>query len=368
MLETRPEYTIQEKRVFVWVLAATSAGFVWVMSPFLAPILWASILAVLFMPVNKRLLRHMPRFPTAAALLTLLIAVVAVILPVLLVLSSVVNEAVNLYAQYESGELNVDKYLERIQSAFPVVQSRLDSLGVDLAELREQAGSAISTAVNFLAKRSLNIGQNTLAFLLSAALMLYLAFFLLRDGITILKWLRVAFPLDDRRETLLFKKFSEVTRATVKGNVVVGLVQGSLGGLIFWILGVQPALLWAAMMAVSSLIPAVGTGLIWVPVALYLFAVGSYVQSIVLVLFGVLVIGTVDNILRPILVGRDTKLPDYIVLFSTLGGLAVVGIHGFVVGPLIAALFFTLWHMFILEFNPHESRQVSDQIREQFDE
>jgi predicted PurR-regulated permease PerM len=358
VLETKPEYTIQEKRIFIWVLIAASLAFAWVMSPFLAPILWASVLAVLSRPVYTGLLRLFPKFPNSAAVLTLLIAVLVIVLPVLLVFTSVMNEAAQLYADYEAGKLDVEKYLNSIEEAFPVLQRQAESFGVNLAELREQASSMVGTAANFIAKRSLNIGQNTLSFLLSTGLMLYLAFFLVRDGQKIVFWLKIAFPLDDERETKLFSKFSEVTRATVKGNLVVGLVQGALGGVIFWILGVQPVLLWAALMAVSSLIPAVGTALVWFPVSIYLFAIGDYWQALSLIAFGVLVIGTVDNILRPILVGRDTKLPDYIVLFSTLGGLALFGIHGFVVGPLIAALFFTLWHMFILEFNPHDSRRV----------
>lgn len=364
MLETKPEYTIQEKRIFVWVLIAVSLGFLWVLSPFFAPILWASIITVLSYPVYSRLMRRFPKYPNSLAVLTLFMVVIVVIVPVLLVLTSVLNEAANLYSQYESGKLNIGKYLNQIQTAFPVIQRQAESLGVNLNEIRDQASSGVASAANFLAKHSVNIGQNTLAFFLNSALMLYLAFFLLRDGKRIMFWLKISFPLDDERENQLFGKFSEVTRATVKGNLVVGLVQGGLGGLIFWILGVQPAVLWAALMAVSSLIPAVGTALIWLPVSIYLLAVGHYLQAVSLVLFGVLVIGTVDNILRPILVGRDTKLPDYVVLFSTLGGLAMFGIHGFVVGPLIAALFITLWHMFVIEFNPHGARDEPEVQKE----
>lgn len=365
MLETKPEYTIQEKRIFIWVLVGVSLGFLWVLSPFWTPILWASIVTVLSYPIYSRLLRRFPAYPSSLAVLTLFIVVIAIIVPVLLVLTSVLNEAANLYSQYEAGKLNLGKYLNQIETAFPVIQRQAESLGINLEEMRQQASSGVASAANFLAKHSVNIGQNTLAFLLDTGLMLYLAFFLLRDGPRIVHWLKISFPLDDERENQLFAKFSEVTRATVKGNLVVGLVQGALGGLIFWVLGVQPAVLWAALMAVSSLIPAVGTALIWVPVSIYLLAVGDYLQAATLVAFGVLVIGTVDNILRPILVGRDTKLPDYVVLFSTLGGLVLFGIHGFVVGPLIAALFFTLWHMFIIEFNPHgarEDEEVRDKI------
>jgi len=228
---------------------------------------------------------------------------------------------------------------------------------VSLDTVKQQAGGMLGTVANAVAKHSVTIGQNTFLFLLNTALMLYLAFFLLRDGKAITHWVRVAVPLNDQREDELMNKFSEVTRATVKGNLVVGLVQGSLGALIFWILGIKGVIVWGALMVIASLIPAVGPALIWLPVSIYLFAIGEAGKAIILVAFGVVVIGTADNILRPILVGRDTKLPDYIVLFSTLGGLALVGIHGFVVGPLIAALFFTLWTMFIQDFQPNYSHR-----------
>jgi predicted PurR-regulated permease PerM len=155
--------------------------------------------------------------------------------------------------------------------------------------------------------------------------------------------------MGDARERMLFAKFGEVTRATIKGNLVIAVIQGTLGGLIFWVLGIPGALLWGVVMAVLSLIPAVGPAIVWVPVSLYLFATGDNVKGIVLVAFGAGVIGLVDNILRPILVGRDTKLPDYIVLLSTLGGLGLFGINGFVIGPLVAALFIAFWGIFIRE-------------------
>jgi predicted PurR-regulated permease PerM len=174
---------------------------------------------------------------------------------------------------------------------------------------------------------------------------------MLRDGNKLIELLIRALPLGDARERLLFAKFAEVTRATVKGNMVIAIIQGSLGGLIFWILGIPVALLWGVAMAIVSLIPAVGPALIWLPVAIYLLATGQTADAIILVAFGAIVIGLIDNILRPILVGRDTKMPDYIVLLSTLGGLAIVGINGFVVGPLIAALFMAFWGIFIREIN-----------------
>jgi predicted PurR-regulated permease PerM len=155
-----------------------------------------------------------------------------------------------------------------------------------------------------------------------------------------------AIPLRAEQKRALFSKFTIAIRAIVKGSIVVALVQGALGGLIFWLLGIRAPLLWAALMAVLSLLPVLGTGLVWGPVAVYFLATGAIWQGIVLIAFGVLVIGLVDNILRPILIGQDTKIPDYVVLISTLGGIAIFGANGFVIGPVIAAMFIAVWAVF----------------------
>ena len=183
--------------------------------------------------------------------------------------------------------------------------------------------------------------------------MVYLAFFLIRDGQKLIELMIRALPLGDERERLLFAKFAEVTRATVKGNLLIAIIQGALGGIIFWILGITGALLWGVVMAIVSLLPAVGAAIVWVPAAIYLAAVGDIVPAIILTAYGVVVIGLADNLLRPVLVGRDTKMPDYLVLLSTLGGIVMFGINGFVMGPLVAALFMAFWGIFIREFGQY---------------
>ncbi|MEG2632401.1 MAG: AI-2E family transporter, partial [Comamonas sp.] len=160
-----------------------------------------------------------------------------------------------------------------------------------------------------------------------------------------------AMPLEPAHKAALASKFTTVVRATIKGNLAVALAQGALGGLIFWLLGIQGPVLWAVVMAFLSLLPAVGAGLIWGPVALYFFATGDIVKGSILAAYGVLVIGLVDNVLRPVLVGKDTKMPDYVVLISTLGGMALFGLTGFVIGPLIAALFIAVWDLFSQDLN-----------------
>jgi predicted PurR-regulated permease PerM len=156
-----------------------------------------------------------------------------------------------------------------------------------------------------------------------------------------------ALPLGDTRERMLFALFAEVTRATIKGNIVIAIIQGSIGGITLSALGVHAAILWGVLMAFASLIPAVGSALVWVPIALYLVAIGNTTSALILTGIGAGVIGMLDNVLRPILVGRDTKLPDYLVLLSTLGGIGLFGMNGFVIGPLVAALFIAFWGIFI---------------------
>ena len=189
--------------------------------------------------------------------------------------------------------------------------------------------------------------------------------FFLRDGDNLVEHLIHALPLGDVRERALMKKFAEVSRATVKGTLAIGLVQGFLGGMIFAILGVQGAVFWGCVMVVLSLLPVVGTGLIWAPAAIGMAAAGDYVSAGILVAFGVLVIGLVDNVLRPILVGRDTRMPDWVVLLSTLGGLTMFGASGFVIGPVIAALFLAMWVMFAKEINNTEGAALYEEMAQE---
>ncbi len=350
-----------EQRAFLLTLVGVSLVFAMLLQPFWAPVFWACAISVIFYPFQKRLLTRWPNRRNLVALLTLILCIVLVIIPVLFVATSFVSEGVGLFQKVQSGEINLAEYVDKIKHAFPGLQSLAERFDIDLDRVKQQAVQAFTGAGQFLAKRALAVGQNTFQFFLNLGLMLYLAFFLIRDGDNMIAMLIRALPLGDEREKLLFAKFAEVTRATIKGNLVVAITQGALGGLIFWILGIPGAMLWGVVMAVLSLIPAVGAGLIWLPVAVYLYAVGDMVEATVLLLYGVFIIGLVDNILRPVLVGRDTKLPDYVVLFSTLGGLAMFGITGFALGPLLAALFVAFWGIFIREFNESEPAALPEQ-------
>lgn len=338
-----------ETRTFLLFLLIVTTGFLLILKPFFGTIFWACAITVIFYPLQQWLLVRMKGRTNTSALLTLSLCIFIVVLPVTLLISSVVTEGAKVYQKLESGEVDPAQYIEQIRTAFPAVEVTLARFDVDIAKVKEGALSVTMSAGKWAAQNALSIGQNTFKLLLNICLMLYLTFFLLRDGNYLLELLIRALPLGDARERMLFAKFGEVTRATIKGNLVIAVIQGTLGGLIFWVLGIPGALLWGVVMAVLSLIPAVGPAIVWVPVSIYLFATGDNVKAMILVAFGAGVIGLVDNILRPILVGRDTKLPDYIVLLSTLGGLGLFGINGFVIGPLVAALFIAFWGIFIRE-------------------
>ena len=348
-----------ERRSFLLMLAGVSVAFFILMKPFFGPIFWAVAIALIFHPVQLYLLRKLGPRPNLVAFLTLLICLVIVVIPVIVLVTSLVAEGLALYQQIQAGEIRPGEYLDRINQAFPAIERLLAQFDINVSELRERLVNLAVGGSQFMAKLALGIGQNTFQFVLGLLLMIYLAFFLLRDGTKLVELLIKALPLGDERERLLFAKFAEVTRATVKGNLLIAIIQGALGGFIFWVLGLSGALLWGVVMAIMSLLPAVGASLVWVPAAIYLAAVGQFASAIVLTAFGAIVIGLADNVLRPILVGRDTKLPDYMVLLSTLGGILLFGINGFVMGPLVAALFMAFWGIFIREFNTRPELALS---------
>jgi predicted PurR-regulated permease PerM len=341
-----------EQRSFLVLLVIVSLFFAIILRPFWSAIFWAVVVTVLFSPVQLFLLPRLGQRRALTSLITLLTGLVIVIIPVLALLSTFISEGANFYDMIESREIQPAQFIDQIVNAIPLLPELMSRTGVDTDRIRSYLADSAVGMSEIIAQQALNVGRNTVNFTVKLALMLYLTFFLLRDGDRLVILMKEAVPLSDMRKQLLFSKFVEVTRATVKGNLLVAIIQGALGGVIFWLLDIPGPVMWAVVMAVLSLIPAVGAALVWVPVAIYLYATGAWLEASVLAAYGAIIIGLADNVLRPILVGRDTKLPDYIVLFSTMGGLALMGINGFVVGPLIAAVFLSFWHIFIADINP----------------
>lgn len=343
MLESKLEY-----RTFLLLLAVVTIAFAWLLLPFYGAVFWGTILAIIFSPLQRRLRVRLNGRNNLAALISLTICLLIVILPMTFIAGALVQEGATVYQQLKSGDLNFAAYFKQAMDALPPwAYQWLERFDLtDLSGLQEKLSKGAMQASQLVATKAFSIGQNTFDFVISFGIMLYLLFFLLRDGPALGRRIKQAVPLGEAHKQHLFAKFTTVIRATVKGNIAVAATQGALGGMIFWFLGIQGALLWGALMAFLSLLPAIGAGLIWVPVAAYFLLTGAIWQGVVLTLFCVLVIGLVDNILRPILVGKDTKMPDYVVLISTLGGMSLFGLNGFVIGPLIAALFIASWDLF----------------------
>lgn len=340
--------TTLRRATFLLLLAAVSVAFLWVLAPFFGAILWAVTLALLFYPLNLWVHRRVGGRTNLASLLTLLFCVLIVIVPIALVGTSLATDILAFIQKTRAGGFDLHDPYQQVLELLPawatdrIMQLRWFNPEQAIAKLSEAAlqGGQI------VAKHTLEVGQNTFQFVINFGVMLYLLFFLLRDGTRLARIFREALPLEPEHTDYLLDKFSTVVRATVKGNIVIAIVQGALGGLAFWVLGVGGALFWGVVMALLSLMPAIGAALVWAPLSLYLLATDAVWQGVVLIVWGVVAIGLSDNLLRPMLVGKDTKLPDWIVLLSTLGGMVLFGINGFVIGPTIAALFIACWSLF----------------------
>jgi predicted PurR-regulated permease PerM len=339
--------SLQSKALLGLVLIVTVL-FAVVLAPLSGAISWAVFIAIVFWSLQERSVHLLKGKRGWAAFATLLVIVVSVLLPMALLTVTVTHEATAFYERFKSGDIKLAEYFQQMVAALPEwMRSWLVRFGVDdLPAVQRKIADGLGRSSQALTQRVFRIGQGTLQFVVSFFVMLYLLYFFLRDGRELAKRATDALPLAPEHTRRVMHQFATVVRATVKGNIVVALVQGALGWLAFWFLDITGALLWGAVMALLSLLPAVGAALVWAPVAIYLVTTGSLVSGIGLVAWGVLVIGLVDNVLRPILVGKETRMPDWLVLIATLGGLAVFGLNGFVVGPVIAAIFIASWDIF----------------------
>ncbi len=341
-----------ENRAFLALVALVTVVFAWTLGGFLMPVFWAVVLAVLFAPLFQWFERRLRGRGTLAALLTLLTVLLVVVVPLVLLGLAVTQEAVGVYQEVATGQIDLTAPIHTLEELLPLLSRRAEEFGVDFEQLRQNVSSSAVAVSREVVSRLLGIGQQAVTFTLMLAVTLYVLFFFVRDGEQLREVLVRALPLGDPRERRLFTKFAAVTRATVKGTFVIAAVQGAIGGATFAILGLGSPLLWGVVMAVFSLLPAVGGAIVWVPAAVYLLLTGAWVKALVLTGIGVGIMGTVDNALRPILVGRDAGMPDYMILLSTLGGLATFGFSGLVMGPIVAGLFLTVWEIFTEEFGP----------------
>ena len=333
------------KGFLLLLVVAISAGFLWLVHGFVLTILLAAIFAGLGHPVYRRLLGLVRGRAPLASALTVLLGLVLVVGPLLTVAGVVVAEAVRVsegvrprVQELLAQPVVIDQYLERVPGYARIAPYR--------EQILVKAGELVGGLGGFLVQSLSNTTRGTVTFFFHFFLLLYAMFFLLMDGRAMLARALTYLPLREAEKDLMLGKFVSVTRATVKGTLLIGLAQGVLAGLAFWVVGIDGAVFWGTVMVVLSVIPAVGAALVWVPAAIILAVMGSVGKAIGLALFCGIVVGSVDNVLRPKLVGRDTQMHDLMILFSTLGGIIALGPVGFIVGPIVAALFVTTWELF----------------------
>ncbi|MGV7092581.1 AI-2E family transporter [Siccibacter turicensis] len=338
------------KVLFALILALVTLAFFNILRPYVSPVLWAAILAVIFYKTKIWISRATGGRNGIASLLTLLLICLIVFTPLVIVTSSLASELNTVYRTLQNDNASMSSLFNDVVSYLPDWARRImaDYQIDNLSAIRSKLSAMALQGSQYAAGSVLLISRNTFSLAIGFGVMLYLLFFFLKDGARLVEMIFKAIPLDNHMKYRLFARFAAVARATVKGTIVVAVVQGVLGGIAFWAAGIEASLLWGALMAFLSLIPAVGTALIWVPAAIYLFATGLLLKGILLTLWFVVVVGLSDNLLRPLLVGKDIRMPDWLILIATLGGLSVYGINGFVIGPLIAALFVTCWNYFYL--------------------
>jgi predicted PurR-regulated permease PerM len=355
------------RRVFllVFVLGITVV-FLGLIQSFLMTILLAAIFAGLGYPLFMRLVRAFGGRRPLAALATLLVGFFAVAAPLALVAYMVTVEAIRLsetarpwMKQVASQPSSLAPLLDRIPFASHLLPYR--------EQLLQKLGEWVSNLGGVIVSSLSHTTVGTVQAVFSLFILAYTVFFLLLDGPDILQTLRRFLPLREGERDLLLDKFVSVTRATLKGTLVIGAIQGTLAGLAFWAAGVPHAVFWGAIMVVLSVIPLLGGAIVWVPACIILALTGHWVKASILAAFCGLVVGSVDNVLRPRLVGRDTEMHDLMILFSTLGGIIVFGAIGFIIGPIIAALFQTSWELFGLAFAdnlPADTREEPSRISE----
>jgi predicted PurR-regulated permease PerM len=323
-----------------------------ILSPFLEPIFWAILLVIAFYPLFHRIRRLMKRRAVLPAMIMTVIVILVIVIPFSLLMVSLANEAVDLYhsveEMVESGRLRTSWEAVRDQPIFKSTIGRLmNSFGISEERPLDFLLRNLQQVSTFLFNQTAKIFKGLSTFVIGFFFTLLSLYYLFKDGDRILRGLREILPLPVKEKDLILQRFKEMVYATIYGGILVAMLQGLTGGLIFWILGISSPILWGTAMALLSFIPIGGTALVWAPAAVVLFIQGAFLKAVLLLFFGALGIGMIDNLLRPVFISKRTKIHPLLLFFSVLGGIDVFGLIGLVVGPLVATLFLTLIEIYI---------------------
>ncbi len=341
MNNTKISFTRTKAVFFFGLLVVLGIAMLYVFKTFLYPIFWAAVIAILFHPLYKWGCRVF-HYQWISITFTLLSVVIILLLPLAIITGLVVKESVDIYKSIS---------VEQIRTVVKETTEWLETtpLAPYVDDVREQWPEYLSNSAQKISDKVFGgisaVTQNSLRFIFMLFVMFYTLYYFLKDGRRMLSRLMHLSPLGDDYETLLYERFTSTTRATLKGTLIVGGIQGIFSGLLFFITGIEGAFVWAVIMTVIAIIPAIGTPIVLVPAGIIMLALGNVWQGIV-ILAGAGVVSVIDNLLRPPLVGRDIQMHPLIVFFTTLGGIWVFGVSGFVIGPVLAALFLAVVSMY----------------------
>ncbi|MCB1228699.1 MAG: AI-2E family transporter [Verrucomicrobiae bacterium] len=395
MSEHKPESSAKFRGAFVIILAlAISTLFFALIWSFLKPLLLAAIFTAMVYPIYRRLLILFRRRETPASIATILIVILLILGPLSGFVGIVAKQAVEItqsiipdqkeaaegedkpqegqhgeetqeIGKAKSGDDEPTSDGEAANTILPWFKDKFGSdsynqakdwvlekapFMADFLPDRDQILNGVAnlaqSAGQFLVNSAQKMTAGTASFFLSLFVMLYAMFFFLIDGRKILEKILYYIPLGPDEEELMLDRFLSITRATIKGTMLIGLIQGTLGGIGFAVAGIGGAAFWGTIMVILSIVPGIGTALVWIPAVIYLLATGDVVKGVILGTYMAAVVGTIDNVLRPILVGRDAEMPDLLILLGTLGGIFMFGVIGFIIGPVICGLFLMIWEIY----------------------
>ena len=346
-METKVNPKERFRKGFVLILTlAYTVAFLAMLSGFFEALLLAAIFSGLTYPLYRWLLQRLGWRKTPASLLTLVITLFAILIPLLFLLALVAEQAIDVAREAKPWIEQQISQSEVEATSLPEWIPFADKLEPYRDEIMAKLGEFASASGTFLAGILARLSEGTFVFFFQLFIMLYAMFFFLTDGPALMKHIMNYAPLSQADRQKMIDVALSVSRATIKGALLIGVIQGTLAGIGFAVVGIEAAVFWGAIMAVLSILPGIGAPLVWVPAVIYLFMSGQVVAGIGLLVWSGGVVGSIDNFLRPVLVGRDTKMPDLLILLSTLGGVALFGASGLVLGPILAALFLTVLAMY----------------------
>jgi predicted PurR-regulated permease PerM len=331
------------KNIYLAILMIGTVAFLCLLKPFAYPIFWAAVIAGIFGPLYKGLNRRL-KHPNLSTAIILFVVLFVIILPLAAITSVLLAQAIDMYSALK----DTDDIQQKAQGVINLLKGNpyLQKLDLDEKALTEKFYDVSGSISKYIVGYLTDVTQNTLLLLINFVVMLYCLFFFVRDGDKLLRSSFYIFELKDEIGDRLYKRFTSTARATLKGTLIIGLIQGTMGGILFWAVGINSAIVWGVIMILAAMIPGIGCAIIWAPAALILLATGHILEGIVVVTVGSLVISSIDNILRPLLVGKDTQMHPLLIFLSTIGGITVFGVSGFVIGPIITALLATLWEIY----------------------